>query len=64
MAILSLSDSTSQSLVRGLQNRSPVAWSRIAKIYSPLILHWMAQMQVPVADREDMWQEVLTAVIQ
>ena len=64
MAILSLSDSTSQSLVRGLQNRSPVAWSRIAKIYSPLILHWMAQMQVPVADREDMCQEVLTAVIQ
>ncbi|TWU56835.1 RNA polymerase sigma factor SigX [Rubripirellula tenax] len=64
MATFATSDSTSQSLVRGLQNRCPVAWSRIATIYSPLILHWTAQMQVPAADREDVCQEVLTAVIQ
>ena len=50
--------STSQSLVRRAQNADPVAWDRLARIYSPLVYSWARGAGLQSDDASDVMQEV------
>lgn len=56
--------STSTTLLVQIRNGNPVAWSRFAGIYSPLIRHWCKKPggKLTRTDRQDITQEVLAKV--
>lgn len=63
MPTLDLTDSTSQSLLNGLRLGAPVAWSRVATVYGPLIMQWCKRWGLSHHDREDTCQAVLASVV-
>jgi len=56
------SRSTSPSLIDRVKRRDAVAWSRLARIYSPLIYRWARQCGMQSTDAADAVQEVFLAV--
>ena len=57
-------DETSLSLLERLQhNPSESAWRDVVELYSPLLDDWLARFRLQGADREDLVQESLTAVL-
>jgi RNA polymerase sigma-70 factor (ECF subfamily) len=56
------SRSTSPSLIERVKRRDAVAWSRLARIYSPLIYRWARQCGMQSTDAADAVQEVFLAV--
>ncbi|CAN5487170.1 sigma-70 family RNA polymerase sigma factor [soil metagenome] len=55
-------DATSLTLLQRLRNREATAWERFAHLYKPLIDVWCRRWCVADADREDVVQDVMTAV--
>jgi RNA polymerase sigma-70 factor (ECF subfamily) len=59
---MTASQSTSLSLVRRLKKRDQQAWSRLVRIYGPLVYRWCRRAGVPAQDAADVAQEVFQAV--
>jgi RNA polymerase sigma-70 factor (ECF subfamily) len=53
---------TSTSLIARVKERDAAAWSRLARIYSPLIYRWARQCGLQASDAADAVQEVFLAV--
>jgi RNA polymerase sigma-70 factor (ECF subfamily) len=49
---------TSLTLLQRAQANDPEAWSRVVRLYSPLVYHWCARGGVRSADADDLLQEV------
>jgi len=58
------SSSTSLTLLARVKDRDPVAWSRLAKIYGPLVYQWSRRCGLAPEDSADVAQEVFAAVAQ
>lgn len=58
----SSSNSTSFSIIRGIQNRDPDAFSKMVRIYGPMILKWVRSMGMQEKQAEDVTQNVLIMV--
>lgn len=56
------SSSTSSSLLRRARDRDPEAWSRLAKLYTPLVYRWARQGGLQSTDAADVVQEVFRSV--
>lgn len=56
------SSSTSPSLLRRASDRDPEAWSRLAKLYSPLVYRWARQGGLQSNDAADVVQDVFGSV--
>jgi len=56
------SSSTSPSLLQRARDRDPEAWSRLAKLYSPLVYRWARQGGLQSTDAADVVQEVFRSV--
>jgi RNA polymerase sigma-70 factor, ECF subfamily len=56
------SRSTSTSLIDRVKRRDAAAWSRLARIYSPLIYRWARQCGMQSTDAADAVQDVFLAV--
>jgi RNA polymerase sigma-70 factor (ECF subfamily) len=54
--------STASSLVSSLRGESPVAWTRFAAIYTPLVYRWVRQAGVSADDAADVVQDVFQGV--
>ena len=55
---------TSASLLDRLQSDPQSdSWSRLVEIYTPLIRHWLYRADLPIADFEDVVQDVMAVVI-
>lgn len=55
---------TSCSLLERLRNGDDdQAWQRLVDLYTPLIQGWLGRYALPVADVEDLTQEVMTALV-
>lgn len=53
---------TSSSLIVRVRNREPDAWSRLARLYGPLVYRWARQAGLQEADVADVIQDVFRAV--
>jgi len=58
----SLGESTSTSLLDGLQRREPLAWQRLCQLYGPLVYSWCRTFGVAQSDAADIAQEVLRSI--
>jgi RNA polymerase sigma-70 factor (ECF subfamily) len=58
----SLSTSTSPSLLDRVRQRDGDAWSRLARLYTPLVYRWARQSGLQANDAADIAQEVFLAV--
>ena len=56
------SSSTSISLLRRARERDPEAWTRLAKLYTPLVYRWSRQSGLQSTDGADVVQEVFRSV--
>ena len=56
------SSSTSVSLLRRARDRDPEAWSRLAKLYTPLVYRWARQGGLQSTDAANVVQEVFCSV--
>ncbi len=56
------SPSTSSSLVCQVRASSPEAWTRLARLYAPLVYGWCKQARLQNADIADVVQNVFVAV--
>jgi RNA polymerase sigma-70 factor (ECF subfamily) len=54
--------STSSSLIVRVRNREPEAWSRLTRLYGPLVYRWARQAGLQEADVADVLQNVFRAV--
>lgn len=54
--------STSRNLVVRLRTRDPEAWSRLAKLYGPLVYGWCRRRGLKAEDAADIVQEVFRAI--
>ncbi len=52
---------TSLTLLQRAQANDPDAWSRVVRLYTPLVYHWCARGGVRGADADDLLQEVFRA---
>lgn len=59
-----MDDSTSSSLLEQCRQNMPLGWERLNKLYSPLILYWCKNKNVPPSDWSDVCQNTLMAVVQ
>jgi RNA polymerase sigma-70 factor, ECF subfamily len=59
---VSLDDPMSSSLLRKAAARQPDAWQRLMGLYSPLVAHWCRQAGLNPDDRQDVMQDVFSAV--
>ena len=58
------SSTTHPSLLIQLRNRSDsLSWSRFARLYTPLLDHWIAQLGYSDSDRADIIQEVFVVLL-
>lgn len=57
-----LSASTSTSLLRRVRQREGDAWTRLARLYTPLVYRWARQSGLQSSDAADIAQEVFLAV--
>jgi RNA polymerase sigma-70 factor (ECF subfamily) len=57
-----LSSSTSTSLIERVRERDAEAWSRLARLYTPLVYRWARQCGLQSSDAADVSQEVFMAV--
>jgi RNA polymerase sigma-70 factor, ECF subfamily len=57
-----LSASTSTSLLEQVRRRDGDAWSRLARLYTPLVYRWARQCGLQSSDAADVAQEVFLAV--
>ena len=55
-------DPMSSSLLRKATASEPKAWHRLMSLYSPLVAHWCRQAGLNRNDRQDVMQEVFSAV--
>jgi RNA polymerase sigma-70 factor (ECF subfamily) len=55
-------DSTSRSLLAHARQDDPAAWSRLVKLYAPLVAAWCRRWGVAEQDALDLVQEVFAAV--
>jgi RNA polymerase sigma-70 factor (ECF subfamily) len=58
----SLSASTSSSLLQRVRSRDGDAWTRLARLYTPLVYRWARQSGLQANDAADVAQEVFLAV--
>jgi len=58
----SLTGSTSSSLIRRVKAHDQAAWQRLVRLYGPLVDSWIRRSNVQAADRQDLFQDVFTAV--
>lgn len=58
----SLSASTSTSLLEQVRRRDAEAWSRLARLYTPLVYRWARQCGLQSSDAADVAQEAFLAV--
>jgi RNA polymerase sigma-70 factor (ECF subfamily) len=58
----SLSTSTSSSLLERVRGRDGDAWTRLARLYTPLVYRWARQSGLQASDAADVAQEVFLAV--
>jgi RNA polymerase sigma-70 factor (ECF subfamily) len=56
-------DDTSLSLLQRARANDADAWQRLVRLYHPLVVSWCGRGGVPVADLEDIAQEVFTATV-
>jgi RNA polymerase sigma-70 factor (ECF subfamily) len=56
-------EQTRQSLLVRAQTGDEAAWKELTALYRPLILGWLGRHGVPGADRDDLTQDVLVAVV-
>ena len=57
-------DDTSRSLLERLrQQPDDASWRRLVELYTPLIQNWLRHFGAPVADVDDLVQEVLSVVV-
>ena len=56
-------DDTRQSLLLRAQTGEEDAWKDLTDLYRPLIIGWLNRQGVPVADLEDLSQEILLSVV-
>ena len=54
--------STSRSLLARAHANDPKAWDRMIALYAPLVWSWCRQMNLPLQDMADVFQEVFKAV--
>jgi RNA polymerase sigma-70 factor (ECF subfamily) len=54
--------STSSSLVRGAKAHDQEAWTRLVRLYGPLVALWLRQVRLQSADANDVFQSVFLAV--
>jgi RNA polymerase sigma-70 factor (ECF subfamily) len=54
--------STPFSLLDQARAHSPDAWRRLVALYRPLVVFWCSRAGVPVADTEDVAQDIFTGV--
>jgi RNA polymerase sigma-70 factor (ECF subfamily) len=52
----------STSLLQRAAAREPEAWRRLMTLYEPLVAHWCRQAGLPTDHRQDVMQEVFSAV--
>ena len=52
---------TRSSLVADLKQLSDTRWHYFVELYSPLLLYWLSQKQVPPTDQDDLLQECFAA---
>ena len=52
----------STSLLQRAVAREPEAWRRLMSLYAPLVAHWCRQARLQSDDRQDVMQEVFSAV--
>jgi RNA polymerase sigma-70 factor (ECF subfamily) len=57
-----LAGSTSSSLIGRVRALDPDAWTRLARLYTPLVYRWARQRGLQDADAADIVQEVFRAV--
>ena len=57
-----LSDVSARSLLRRVRERDGAAWTRLSRVYGPLIYEWCRRVGTPPADAADVVQEVFVAV--
>jgi RNA polymerase sigma-70 factor, ECF subfamily len=57
-----LADSTSTSLLERVRQRDGDAWSRMARLYAPLVYRWARQGGLQASDAADVVQNVFLAV--
>lgn len=55
-------DSTSLTLLAKARVNDPVAWSRLVRLYSPLIYYWCRSSRLQPADVADVLQDVFQSV--
>jgi RNA polymerase sigma-70 factor (ECF subfamily) len=58
----SLSSSTSTSLLDRVRQRDGDAWTRLARLYTPLVYRWARQSGLQASDAADVSQDVFLAV--
>jgi RNA polymerase sigma-70 factor (ECF subfamily) len=54
--------STSSSLVRGVKVHDQEAWTKLVRLYGPLVSLWLRQARLQPADANDVFQVVFVAV--
>jgi RNA polymerase sigma-70 factor, ECF subfamily len=57
-------DATRQSLLLRAQAGDEGAWDDLVELYRPLIVGWLHRQSIHCADRDDLVQEILMAVVQ
>lgn len=62
LSSLSTFGSTSSSLLRRVRSGERDAWSTFARLYTPLVFHWVLQDGLSPDDAPDVVQEVFRAV--
>lgn len=55
--------STSPSLIQRARAHDPEAWSRLARLYTPLVYGWARQSGLDASDTADIVQEVFRSVV-
>ena len=54
--------STSSTLLARARASDPVAWSRLVRLYSPLVFYWCREARLQSADAADVLQDVFHSV--
>ncbi|MEM1227203.1 MAG: sigma-70 family RNA polymerase sigma factor [Planctomycetota bacterium] len=57
-------ESTSKSLLAGLRQGHPAAWSRVVDVYEPSIRIWCQQSRLPEPDVDEVVQRVILTVVE
>lgn len=57
-------NTTRVSLLQQLRStQNSIAWADFAQIYTPLVYHWVADLAIPAADRNDVVQDVFVVLL-